>query len=89
MKMSSTELNEAIYGAQYKEARNLKLLRVIAFMIGKYLGFLGKGTTIKKFYPLPFDEEGKDSKGLVKPGSPEWKAMEKRWEQIDKRKGRK
>ena len=87
MKMSSSELNQAIYGAQYKEARQLKLLRIIAFMIGKYLGFLGKGVSIKKFYPLPFDHKPK-KKGDRK-GSDKWKAAEKRWAEIDKRKGRK
>ena len=59
MMMNNKEINEAILGAQYRESREFKLTRMIAYMIAQYLGAIGKAISINKFYPLLFDYKKK------------------------------
>lgn len=60
--MTPKMLNEAILGAQYKEARELKLPRLIAWMIGSYLGLFKSKVNVEEVYPLLFDVDRKKLK---------------------------
>lgn len=55
MVMDSEELNEAILGAMYRESREMKLPRLIAYLIGRDIGAIKRGTKITDFHPLTFD----------------------------------
>lgn len=78
--MTPEEVNQAIIGAQYREARELKLTRIIAFLIAKYLGVVNKGVKIFDFYPLMFD---KKKTRKPKKGTPEWIRMEETFRKRD------
>lgn len=60
--MNSKEINEAILGTQFKESRYLRLIRMLVWLVGKYLGAI-KTTRIQEFYPLPYDPPPKPKAG--------------------------
>lgn len=68
--MDSDELHQAIQGGIYREVRQFRLLRLIAWAIGVFSGVVdGKKYTIRSWWPLDFDGEdlAKQEKGKIDP----------------------
>tara|TARA_R110000803_G_C11773867_1_gene295658 strand:- start:115 stop:447 length:333 start_codon:yes stop_codon:yes gene_type:complete len=60
--MDDKEINEAIKGAQYREAHLYRFLRLIAWGILCWIGAFSKPISAEKWWPLITDEKPKKSK---------------------------
>jgi len=84
--MDNRELNEAIKGAQFREAHLYRFLRLIAWGVLCWIGAFAKKISAEKWWPLITDTpKKKDKEGLDKAK----KAMEEEFKRRDKIKAKK
>ena len=77
--MDNNEINEAIKGAQYREAHLYRFLRLIAWGILCWIGAFQKPISAEKWWPLITDtKKKKDVEGLNKKKAEMEEAFRKR-----------